>query len=268
MTNLTLNNGIKMPCFGLGVWKMSEHEAQKAVEEALKVGYRLIDTARAYGNEKGVGKAIKKSNIPRGEIFITTKLAYADEGYDSGLKAFDDSMNDLKLEYLDLYLIHFPVPLKRLESWKALEQIYKSGRCKAIGVSNYTIEHLEELKNNSSIVPVINQVEFHPFLYQKELLNYCNKNNIILEAYSPLTSGQRMNDQVVIDIANKYHKSYSQILLKWSVQNDIIPIPKTTHKDRMEENINIFDFQLDIADMERLNNLNENLRTCWDPSNV
>lgn len=264
-----LNNGIEMPIFGLGVFRAEAgKETQKAVEHALEVGYRHIDTAWMYGNEKDVGKAIKESGISREEIFVTTKLWNDHHGYDAALKAFDESLNNLGIEYIDLYLIHWPVPEKRLLSWKALENIYNERRAKAIGISNYTTDHLRELDKESLITPTVNQIEFSPFLYQKELHEFCKNNNIQLEAYSPLTKGRKFENPTLKDIAKKYSKTPAQVLIRWVLQHDIVVIPKSANPKRIEENSNVFDFELDDGDMEKLDSLNEDLRVSWDPSGI
>ncbi len=266
MKNLTLNNKLKIPILGLGVYQSHPGiETENAVLEALKLGYRHIDTAAIYRNEESVGKAIKKSKVPREEIFITTKLANQD--HSDPLKTFNDSLKKLDLDYVDLYLVHWPVE-QRLNSWKVLEEIYKSGKAKSIGVSNFTIRHLKELLKVTKVIPVINQVEFSPYLYQKELLDFCNENKIQLEAYSPLTRGHKLNDKKLIDIAKKYNKTSAQILIKWELQHNIVVIPKSTKKERIKENFDVFNFNIEKEDMNKLDNFNENFRTCWDPSNI
>lgn len=257
-----------MPIIGLGVWQAKGDEAAQAVEWALEAGYRLVDTAKIYGNEREVGRAIRRSGIKREDLFITTKLWNSDQGYESALRAFDVSLEALGLEYIDLYLIHWPISQFREQSWRALERIASSGRCRAIGVANYTINHLEQLKKYSTIKPVVNQVEFHPFLYQKELLEYCQKNKIQLEAYSPLAHGERLSDVRVAAIAKKYKKSSAQVMLRWGIQHDVVVIPKSTKQTRIKENLAIFDFELSPEDMQVMDNLNENFRTCWDPTDV
>lgn len=264
-----LNNGYEMPYFGLGVYKAAPgKETIEAVSYALEVGYRLIDTAAVYGNEKEVGIAVKQSGIPRKEIFITTKLWNDDHGYDSALKAFDESLKRLHLDYVDLYLIHWPVPKLRKDSWKALEKIYREGRARSIGVSNYMIKHLEELKTYAEIIPAVNQVEFSPFLYQKDLLDYCRANKIELEAYSPLARMKKKNNPVVNSIAKKYNKTHAQVLIRWCLEHKLIVIPKSSDKKRIKENADVFDFKLDEEDMRELNSLNENFRVSWNPSEI
>lgn len=268
---VTLNTGAKMPAIGFGTWKIFPNSsAKKAVIDAVAAGYRLIDTARIYGNEKGVGRAIHEVTVPRGELFVTTKLWNANQGYKRAHKAFNSSLKRLGLDYIDLYLIHWPVSGKRLDSWRALEEIYKSGRARAIGVSNFTIKHLEELAEHSSITPAVNQVECHPFLYdrQKELLAYCRKHKIILEAYSPLAHGQRLNDPLIGRLAKKYSKSNAQILLRWALQQGAVPLPKSTHAERIHENLDIFNFIINQKDTQAINELSDGTRTCWNPENM
>ncbi|MGQ9798199.1 MAG: aldo/keto reductase [Ignavibacterium sp.] len=264
-----LNNGYEMPYFGLGVYKIAPgKETIEAVSYALQVGYRLIDTAAVYGNEKEVGIAVKQSGIPRKEIFITTKLWNDDHGYDATLKAFDESLKRLQLDYVDLYLIHWPVPKLRKDSWKALERIYRDGKALSIGVSNYMIKHLEELKTYAEIIPTVNQVEFSPFLYQKDLLDYCRENKIEVEAYSPLARMKRKDNPVVNSIAKKYGKTHAQVLIRWCLEHKLIVIPKSSDKKRIKENADVFDFKLDEEDMRKLNSLNENFRVSWDPTEI
>ncbi len=265
MEAIKLNNGIEIPALGFGTWKIGTKYAEQAVLDALEAGYRHIDTAAIYGNEKEVGNAIKKSGVPREEIFVTTKLWNGD--HDNVEKAFEESLKKLQLEYIDLYLIHFPVK-ERNASWKILEQLNHGEVCKSIGVSNFTIRHLNELLKFASTAPVVDQVEFHPYLYQRELLEFCKSKNIHVEAYSPLTHGERINDPKLIGIADKYGKSSAQILIRWSVQHGMIVLPKSAHKERIIENIDVFDFDIRKEDMGALDNFNEDLRTCWDPTNA
>ncbi|AAN50370.1 aldo/keto reductase [Leptospira interrogans] len=266
---IMLNNGISMPILGLGVWKTkSGKECKEAVLNALEAGYRHIDTARIYDNEVDVGQAIRESGIPRKEIFITTKLWNADQGSDKTRKALENSLDRLGIDFVDLYLIHFPVTSKRMDSWKELEKLYHDKLCKAIGVSNYTIIHLTELLKNSQITPAVNQVEFHPFLNQIHLLEYCKKHKIQLEAYSPLAHGQKIEDPTIAKIAQKYDKTPAQILIRWAIEQKIVVIPKSIKKERIIENSKVFDFAISEEDMKILNSLDEDFRTCWDPSEV
>jgi len=267
-TTIELNNGVSIPQLGLGVWQAQGAQAYDAIRVALELGYRHIDTARIYGNEPEVARAIKDSGIPREEIFVTTKLWNDNQGYEKALRAFDVSLERLELDYLDLYLIHWPVPEKRLESWKALEKIYGDGRSRAIGVSNFTIRHLDELTGQAKVLPAVNQVEFHPFLFQRDLLAHCRAQNIVLEAYSPLTHGERLDHPVVAKIARKYHKTSAQILVRFCIEHGLVVLPKSVHRERIRENGDVFDFTLEDADVQTLTGLNEDLRTCWDPSDV
>jgi diketogulonate reductase-like aldo/keto reductase len=263
----TLHNGLKMPSLGLGVWQVKKgDEVENALRWAIEAGYRHIDTARIYGNETSVGRVIKESGIPRKEFFVTTKLWNDDQGYESAKAAFQLSLDKLQMDYVDLYLVHFPVKKKRMESWKALEEIYTSGKAKAIGVSNFMKNHLEELLLHASVVPMVNQVEFHPFLNLTELKSYGESKGIALEAYSPLGNGKLVNDPSISAIAKKYHRSNAQIMIRWSLQLGNIVIPKSSNKDRIKENISVFDFEIATEDMQYLNGLNQNLRTCWDPT--
>lgn len=264
-----LNNGIKIPTLGLGTYLNDKgKQAINSILYALEIGYRHIDTAAMYENEKEVGRAVRESCIPREEIFVTTKLWNSDHGYDNTIKAFHRSLERLRLDYIDLYLIHWPVENLRLESWRALEKLYNDGLCKSIGVSNYMERHLDEILNNFSVVPAVNQVEFSPFLYLKELQNYCESKGIALESYSPLTKGHKLKDSNLIDIARRYDKSTSQILVRWCLQKGVIVIPKSSKKEHIKENADVFDFNISETDMNKLDNLNENYHSTWDPTNV
>ena len=264
-----LNNGVMIPRLGLGVYQSPPGQTtQRAVEYALKVGYRHIDTARIYNNESDVGTALHKSGIKREDVFITTKLWNSDHGYESALRACDQSLKRLGLKYLDLYLIHWPVPEIRNESWQALTQLLRDGKCRSIGVSNYTIQHLTELFDKSEIAPMVNQVEFSPFLYQKQLLDYCEKNKIQLEAYSPLTQGEKLNHPKIQSIAKKHNKTPAQVLIRWSLQHNLVTIPKSVREERIRENSQVFDYNLTVEDMRILDSLDENFRNSWDPTNA
>jgi methylglyoxal/glyoxal reductase len=259
-----LNNEIQIPRLGLGVYQIPPGKSTiKAVKYALEIGYRHFDTAMIYGNESDVGKALKESDVKREDIFITTKVWNSDQGYDSTLKACESSLKRLDLSYVDLYLIHWPVREKIIETWKAMIKLLNNERVKAIGVSNYSIEELKETIDSSDIVPAINQVEFHPYLYQKELLRFCKSNVIQLEAYSPLTRGKRLNDPKIVQIAKAYDKTPAQILVRWSLQHDLVVIPKSSHEKRILENSQVFDFQMNQKDMEILDSLNEDLHTVF-----
>ncbi|BDA78043.1 2,5-diketo-D-gluconic acid reductase [Leptospira kobayashii] len=267
-SRIPTNQSVSVPVFGLGVWKSKPKECYAAVISALEVGYRHIDTAAIYGNESEVGQAIRDSKIPRSEIFLVTKLWNADQGYDSALKAIDRSLENLNTDYVDMYLIHFPVTEKRNESWKALEEIKKSGKAKSIGVSNFMIPHLEELLKEASIVPAMNQVEYHPFLNNNELFHYCESKGILVEAYSPLAHGKKIDDERVAILAKKYNKTNAQILLRWGLQKGMVLIPKSVKKERIRENADVFDFQINEADMMEIETWDEDYRTCWDPTTV
>ncbi len=259
-----LNNGVKIPRLGLGVYQAPPGESTlRAVKYALKIGYRHIDTAWLYGNEIDVGRAIRESGIEREEIFITTKVWNSDQGYQSTLAACDRSLKLLGLPYVDLYLIHWPVEGRGKDTWKAMIKLLREGKTRAIGVSNYEIFHLQDIFQNFDVIPSINQVEFHPFLFQEKLLEFCKNSNIQLEAYSPLTRGQRLNHHILVGLAKKYGKSSAQILIRWNLQHGLVVIPKSIHENRIRENIQVFDFQLEETDMKLLNSLNEDLHTIF-----
>jgi len=268
-STVQLNNGVSMPLLGLGVYLMRPGmETYHAVKTALEIGYRLVDTASFYRNEEDVGRAVRDSAVPREAVFITTKLWNDDHGYDTALRAFDASLKRLGLGYIDLYLIHFPVPNLRQGSWRALEKILDSGRARAIGVSNYTEGHLKELLRRSSVVPAVNQVEFSPFLYQHELLEFCRTQGIRLEAYAPLTAGRRLHDPRITGVARKHGRTNAQILLRWAVQHEVVVIPKATQADRIAENARIFDFELTSEEVLELDRLHDGFRSSWDPTSV
>jgi diketogulonate reductase-like aldo/keto reductase len=268
-TKVTLNNGVEMPIFGLGTYQAGGGKpVRDAVLHALQAGYRLIDTAMIYRNEREVGEAVRKSGISRDEIFVTTKLWNADHGYDSTLVACEKSLKRLGLSNIDLYLIHWPVGGLRNETWKAMEELLAKGKCRSVGVSNYMERHLDELLNNSTIVPAVNQVEFSPYLYTTELLGYCRLRGIQFESYSPLTQGERLEEPKLKAIASKYSKTSAQLLIRWALQHDIVVIPKSTNKKRILENADVFDFVISKEDMKELNSLNEELHTSWDPTDA
>lgn len=265
----TLHNGVKMPWFGLGVFKVKEGaEVVESVKAAIKNGYRSIDTAAIYQNEEGVGQGIKESEIPREELFITSKVWNADQGYESALQAYETSLKKLGLEYLDLYLIHWPGKNKFKETWKALEKLYKDGRVRAIGVSNFKIHHLEDLLKDAEIKPMVNQVEYHPHLTQKGLLAFCEKEGIQLEAWSPLKQGELLTDSTINEIAEKYGKTAAQVILRWDLQTKVVTIPKSIKEQRIIENANIFDFELSSEDIKMLDGLNKNERVGSDPDEM
>jgi methylglyoxal/glyoxal reductase len=264
----TLHNGVKMPWLGLGVYKVQEgEEALESVKAAIKAGYRSIDTAALYQNEESVGQAIKESGVAREELFITTKVWNEDQRNDSVLEAFETSIQKLGLDYVDLYLIHWPVKEKYKQTWKVLEQLYKDGRVRAIGVSNFHIHHLEDLISFAEIKPMVNQVELHPLLAQPELRDYCKKQEIQMEAWAPLGQGRLLEHPVLKEIAAQYNKSTAQVILRWDIQNQIVTIPKSVKESRIIENANIFNFSLSESDIQKINALNENKRFGADPDN-
>jgi methylglyoxal/glyoxal reductase len=259
-----LNNGVEIPHLGLGVYQTPTGETTfRAVRYALKIGYRHIDTAWLYGNEGDVGRAILESGIRREDVFVTTKVWNTDQGYDSTLNACERSLRRLGLSYVDLYLIHWPVQGMSNDTWKAMIQLLREGKARAIGVSNYEIFHLQDMLKNFDDVPSVNQVEFHPFLFQEELLQFCRNNNIQLEAYSPLTRAEKLNHPILIRLAKKYGKTSAQILIRWSLQHGLVVIPKSIHENRIKENSEVFDYQIEEEDMNLLDSLNEDLHTVF-----
>jgi diketogulonate reductase-like aldo/keto reductase len=268
MDSIRLATGAHIPQVGLGVWQASPDDCRRAVAAALRLGYRHVDTARIYGNEADVGAAIKASGIPRDQIFVTTKLWNDDQGYDSALRAFDASAKRLGLDYIDLYLIHWPVPGKRLESWRALEKLHADKRARAIGVSNFLVKHLEELFTRAHEWPAVNQIELTPFLQRRDTVALCHEERIVVEAYSPLTRGKRLADPTVTAIAKELGKSPAQVLLRWNIEKGVVVLPKSVHEARIAENAAIFDFSLTPAQLARLDGLEENLATGWDPATM
>ncbi|MBX6395038.1 MAG: aldo/keto reductase [Alicyclobacillaceae bacterium] len=261
-----LSNGVRMPWLGLGVYKVKDgDEVERAVKTAVHVGYRSIDTAAFYQNETGVGRAVRECGVPREELFITTKVWNTDQGYESTLRAFEESRKKLGMDYIDLYLIHWPVKGKYKETWKALEKLYKDGWVRAIGVSNFQVHHLEDLLADCEIVPMVNQVEYHPRLTQKPLLTYCREKNIQLEAWSPLMRGQILDNPVVKELAEKYQKTPAQIILRWDLEHRVVTIPKSVREERIRENAEIFDFALSPEDVAKLDGLNRDQRVGPDP---
>jgi diketogulonate reductase-like aldo/keto reductase len=277
-TRLALNDGNAIPQLGFGVWQIRGGKScEAAVLAALETGYRHIDTASVYGNEESVGAAIRASGIPRAEVFVTTKLWNSDQRDPE--RALDKSLSKLKMDYVDLYLIHYPVPQRR-QSWRRLEGLRPSGKSRSIGVSNFTIRHLTELLADEGTVPAVNQVEFHPYLFQRDLLDFCRSKGILIEAYSPLTHGLRLRDPKLAAVAQNYsvpgaraaggpaRKSPAQILIRWALQHGLVVIPKSADQRRLAENADVFDFEISPDDMRRLDSFNEDLRTCWDPTNA
>lgn len=263
-STIRLNNGIQIPRFGLGVYQIPPGKATlKVVKYAFKIGYRHIDTAKIYGNEADVGRALKESDLRREEVFVTTKVWNSDQGYESTLRACEGSLKRLGLSYVDLYLVHWPVQGRLVETWKAMIKLLNDGKAYAVGVSNYSINEIKETIQTSDTIPAINQVEFHPFLYQKDLLQFCKKNGIQLEAYSPLTRGKRLDHPELVKMAQKYDKTTAQILIRWILQHELVVIPKSSHEERILENSQVFDFHIQQKDMGVLNSLNEDLRTVF-----
>ncbi|MEG1408880.1 MAG: aldo/keto reductase [Terrisporobacter sp.] len=256
-----LSNGVEIPLIGFGTYKLENEndEACNMVKKAIDAGYRNIDTASFYNNEEGVGKGIKESNIPREELFISTKVWIDDDGYENALKAFDRSLKKLGLEYIDLYLVHWPTENIK-ETWRAIEDLYKQKKVKSIGVCNFTSKQLEKLIEFAEINPMINQVELHPYRSEKELLKICKRHNIGVEAWSPIMRGQLALNEIIKGLSKKYNKSEAQIILRWHLQNNVIAIPKTSNEERIKENIDIFDFEIDKDDMDKIDSLNINER--------
>lgn len=249
-----LNTGLEMPSIGLGTWKMNDSgEAEAAVRSAIDAGYRLIDTAKLYGNERSVGKAVRESGVPREKLFVTTKLWPTD--FFNPQKAFDQSLSDLDIGYIDLYLIHWPAPIMPKSIWHAMEKIYESGKAKAIGVSNYDRGDLETLLAYCSVVPAVNQIKFSPFDYEKETLEFCVEKGIVVEAYSPLTRGSNLGDSRIAQIAAKYRKTPAQIMLRWCIERGTVPLPKSSNPERIRQNMRIFDFELSNDDLATLDTL-------------
>jgi diketogulonate reductase-like aldo/keto reductase len=265
----TLNNGERMPFLGAGMYQVPPgSDAGRVAATALRLGYRHIDTAQAYRNESDVKEGLRASGVPREEVFITTKMSPSNAGFDRARASFFESLQRLGTDYIDLFLIHWPVHGARTASWKALEKLSSEGLCRSIGVSNYTIRHLRELEAEGSIVPAVNQVEFHPFLFQKELLEYCQSHRIQLEAYSPLARSERLTDPVIAQVARETGHSPAQVMLRWGMQHDVVVIPKSTHEVRLKENLESTGFELSSAQMHMLDSLDENYRTCWDPTDA
>jgi diketogulonate reductase-like aldo/keto reductase len=266
---LALNDGAAMPRLGLGVYQIpSGGGCRRAVECALRIGYRHIDTASFYDNEADVGRAVRESGLPREQLFVTTKLWNSDQGYASAIKAGETSLERLGLDRIDLYLIHWPEPGKRKDSWRALIELRNKGVARSIGVSNYTIAHLEELIASSDVVPAVNQVEFNPFLYQRALLDFCTAHGIALVAYCPLARAHKLDDVRLRNIAVKHGKTAAQVMVRWILQQGVAAIPKSSRPERISENANLFDFTLTDQDMAQLDALDEGYRTCWDPTRV
>ena len=262
---IPLNSGANIPQVGLGVWQTPRDVAHQVVATALRLGYRHVDTARIYGNEGDVGIGVRDSGIARDQVFVTTKLWNDDQGFDSALRAFDASLGRLGLDYVDLYLLHWPVAGKRLDSWRALERLHADKRARAIGVSNFMPPHLEELLARAQVVPAVNQIEVSPFLQQRETRALCARHGIVVEAYSPLTHGRRLGHPAVKEVAARVGRSPAQVLIRWSIQHGMVVLPKSTREPRIRENAAVFDFTLDAAAMSALDACEEGFVTGWDP---
>lgn len=263
----SLNNGLRMPQMGLGVWQVPQSTVADTVATALDTGYRSIDTAASYGNEAGVGEGLRRSEVDREDVFLTSKVANPDQGYDSALRAFDATLERMRLDYLDLYLIHWPLPHRDLyvSSWRALERLYADGRVRAIGVCNFQVCHLERVLDEGGIVPMVNQIELHPLLVQNELRDFHSRHDIVTEAWSPLGHGNLLDDPTVTEIAEELGRTPAQVLLRWQIQLGNVAIPKSVTPQRIRANFDVFDFELSEEDMEAVSALDERLRFGPDP---
>lgn len=268
-TTTTLNNGVEIPRVGFGVFKTQPgKEVEQAVRWALEIGYRHIDTASFYENEDGVGKALAESEVDRSDVFVTTKVWNSEQGYNETLTAFDRSRKKLRMDVVDLYLIHWPLKDTFKDTWKAMEKLYADGNIRAIGVSNFLVNHLEDLMQDFDVVPAVDQVEWHPFVLQKDLLDFCKAEGIQFEAWSPLTRGRFLDNEVIQDIAKAHGKSPAHVLIRWDIQHDVVTIPKSVHRERIEENARVFDFELSDEEMQRLDALDSNTRIGPHPDNM
>lgn len=266
-----LNSGTELPQIGFGTWEISpDSRAQTVVGQAIVAGYRLLDTAKLYGNEAGVGAAVTAANVPRSELVVTTKLWNDDQGYDRTMKAFDASLSHLGLDYIDLYLIHWPATSRRHESWRALEQIYKDGRAKAVGVCNYSKQHLDQLLERSSLVPAVNQVEFHPFIYEQQapLLKFCAEQGIVMESYSPLKRLEDADTSAVLSIAHDLSVNPQQVVLRWCIQHGTVPLPRSQNQEHMASNLAVSDFELSPEQIQQLDAISDGRRVTWDPAEM
>ena len=262
-----LNNGLLIPNFGLGLYRSkSGHETEQAIKWAFEFGYRHFDTAQIYGNEQDLGEALKELEIDRNDVFITTKLWNNNQGSKT-IPSFEESLKKLRMDYVDLFLMHWPEKATRISSWEEMTKINENGTAKAVGVSNFMVWHLKELLDNTSIVPSVNQVELSPYLYDTELIDYCKSKGIVVESYSPLTKGRKLSDKKLATIANKYRKTPAQILIRWALQHGLVVIPKSTNRDRLLENSRVFDFELAGEDMNIMDSWNSGLVTGWNPRN-
>lgn len=268
-STLPLRPGVAIPRLGLGVYLAGRGAATcDAVRAALARGYRHVDTARVYGNEADVGAALSASGVPREEVFITTKLWNSDQGFDATLRAFDASLAALGLDAVDLYLMHWPVAAHRRESWRAMERVHREGRARAIGVSNFVVRHLEELSGYAEVPPAVNQIELHPFCQQRATVAWCEAHGVVVEAYSPLTKGERLDAPALAAVAAEAGRTPAQVLIRWSLQKGYVALPKSTRPARIDENASVFDFSLEPAQMARLDALEEDLHLAWDPTDA
>lgn len=270
-STLTVANGVEIPRLGLGLFRAgSDAQVRAAVHAALDAGYRLFDTAQMYNNERAVGAAIRDGGVPREQVFITSKLLNGNHGRADAIPAFDETLREMKLDYLDLFLIHWPVRELRHETWEVLVELQRSGRCRAVGVSNYLVRHLDELKARSETLPAVNQIEMSPYIYRhrKQVVEWCSQHQVSVEAYSPLTKGQRLSNPRLVEMAKRYGKTPAQILIRWSLQMGFVCIPKSSNPDRICENAAVFDFEIAPDDMAALEKFDENLRTSWDPTDA
>ena len=269
MQTIKLNNGTEIPTLGLGLWKVkNEQECVQTVTWGLAAGYRHFDTAQIYGNEAYLGKALQAASLEREALFITTKIWNENQFWDNLIPSFEESLQRLHMDYVDLLLLHFPVTELRRPAWKQMEKLAQSGRTRAIGVSNYTIRHLEELLSECAIKPAVNQVELHVYLQQPELVQFCKGHDIVVEAYSPLAHGYGLDNSTLVEVGKKHGKSPTQVMIRWCLEKGAVPLPKSVHEDRIKENIAVFDFELDAEDMTKLATLDRDYRTCWDPTHV
>lgn len=267
-STIQLNNGVEMPVLGLGVYKSRDgSEVVNAIHYALEAGYRHIDTASFYHNEAGVGKAVRTSGVPRENIFVTSKVWITEQGYEETLKAFDASLEKLGFDYLDLYLIHWPVPNKYIQSWRALEKLYREGKVKAIGLSNCLVHQIEEVQSCAEVQPAVLQNEFHPRLVQQQLINFCRQNHIVYEAWSPLMRGRILENEIILSLAEKYGRTPAQIVIRWDLQKGVVTIPKSVHRERIIENAAVFDFKLTEEDINLIDSLDREERTGAHPDN-
>lgn len=266
---LELSDGHRIPQIGLGVWRVKDKaDFDRSFDAAITAGYRHIDTAQAYGNESFLGEAWHRSGLNREELFITTKIAVTHFGYKKAIETFAESLENLQTDYVDLLLLHFPVSVLRKKAWQALERVRHEGGARSIGVSNYTIRHLEEMREYAQVLPSVNQVELHVFLQQPELLKYCSEHDITVEAYSPLAHARAMDNAAVAGVAKKHGRTYAQVMLRWCVQRGLVVLPKSVTPSRVRENIAIFDFELDDEDMKKLADQDRDMRTAWSPVHV